>query len=29
MKIYIGHSKDFDFKEELYMPIINSKLNEE
>ena len=28
MKIYIGHSKDFDFKEELYMPIINSKLNE-
>ena len=29
MKIYIGHSKDFDFKEELYKPIINSKLNEE
>ena len=29
MKIYIGHSKDFNFKEELYMPIINSRLNEE
>ena len=29
MKIYIGHSNDFNFKEELYMPIINSKLNEE
>lgn len=28
MKIYIGHSNDFNFKEELYMPIINSKLNE-
>lgn len=29
MKIYIGHSKDFNFKEELYNPIINSKLNVE
>ena len=29
MKIYIGHSNDFNFKEELYMPIMNSKLNEE
>ena len=29
MKIYIGHSNDFNFKEELYLPIINSKLNEE
>lgn len=28
MKIYIGHSNDFNFKEELYMPIINLKLNE-
>ena len=28
MKIYIGHSNDFDFKEELYIPIMNSKLNE-
>ena len=28
MKIYIGHSNDFDFKEELYNPIINSKLND-
>lgn len=28
MKIYIGHSNDFNFKEELYMPIMNSKLNE-
>ena len=28
MKIYIGHSNDFNFKEELYMPIIESKLNE-
>ena len=29
MKIYIGHSNNFNFKEELYMPIIKSKLNEE
>ena len=29
MKIYVGHSNDFDFKEELYMPIINSKLYKE
>ena len=28
MKVYIGHSNDFNYKEELYMPIINSKLNE-
>ena len=28
MKIYIGHSNNFNFKEELYMPIIKSKLNE-
>lgn len=27
MKIYIGHSTDFDFKEELYIPIMNLKLN--
>ena len=26
MKIYVGHSKDFDFMNELYMPIINSEL---
>lgn len=28
MKIYIGHATDFNFMEELYMPIMNSKLNE-
>jgi hypothetical protein len=27
MKIYITHSKEFDFKEELYEPIRNSSLN--
>jgi hypothetical protein len=27
MKIYIGHSKDFDFKKELYEPIRGSSLN--
>lgn len=27
MKIYFGHSKNFDFKKELYQPIRNSKLN--
>lgn len=26
MKIYLGHSKDFDFKKELYTPIRNSDL---
>lgn len=29
MKIYFGHSKDFDFKEELYRPIRESALNNE
>lgn len=29
MKIYIGHSKKFNFKEELYLPIRESKLNSE
>lgn len=27
MKIYIGHSKKFNFQEELYLPIRESKLN--
>ncbi len=27
MKIYIAHSKEFNFKEELYKPIRNSNLN--
>lgn len=27
MKIYIGHSTDYDFKNELYKPLIKSKLN--
>lgn len=26
MKVYMGHSNNFNFKEELYNPIINSKL---
>ena len=29
MKIYIAHSKDFDFKKELYEPIKNSSLSKE
>jgi hypothetical protein len=29
MKIYFGHSKDFDFKNELYKPIRESVLNGE
>ena len=29
MKIYFGHSKDFDFKNELYKPIRESVLNNE
>lgn len=29
MKIYIGHAKCFDFKNELYKPITESILNEE
>lgn len=29
MKIYIGHSKEFNFKEELYLPLRESKLNSE
>jgi hypothetical protein len=29
MKIYVAHSKDFDFQEELYKPIKNSSLNKE
>lgn len=29
MKIYIGHSKKFNFKEELYLPIRESKLSSE
>lgn len=29
MKIYFGHSKDFDFKNELYKPIRESVLNSE
>ena len=29
MKIYFGHSKDFDFKKELYEPIRNSELNKQ
>ena len=28
MKIYVAHSREFDFKKELYEPIRNSKLNE-
>ncbi|MDD4333027.1 MAG: hypothetical protein PHT51_02840 [Patescibacteria group bacterium] len=27
MKIYIGHSKEFDYKNDLYSPIRNSELN--
>lgn len=27
MKIYFGHSREFDFKEELYKPIRNSDFN--
>jgi len=29
MKIYIGHSREFDFKNELYKPIRESNLNSE
>ena len=29
MKIYIGHSRNFDYKKELYEPIINSELFKE
>lgn len=29
MKIYIGHSREFDFEEELYKPIRESQLNSE
>lgn len=29
MKIYIGHSNQMNYKEELYMPIINSSLYKE
>lgn len=29
MKIYIGHSREFNYKEELYKPIRNSRLNDE
>ncbi len=29
MKIYVCHSSSFDFKNELYLPLRNSKLNEE
>ena len=28
MKIYVGHSRDFDYMNELYLPIINSNINE-
>ena len=28
MKIYVGHSKAFDYMNELYLPIINSNINE-
>ena len=27
MKIYVSHSKKYDFKNELYLPLRNSKLN--
>jgi len=29
MKIYIGHSKEFDYENELYQPIRHSQLNNE
>ena len=29
MKIYVGHSKDYDFLNELYLPIINSQLGKQ
>lgn len=29
MKIYIGHSKELNFREELYLPIRESRLNSE
>jgi hypothetical protein len=29
MNIYVGHSTDFDFQNELYAPIRQSKLNEQ
>jgi len=28
-KVYVSHSKDFDFKNELYLPLRNSHLNNE
>ena len=28
MKIYVGHSRTFDYMNELYLPIINSNINE-
>lgn len=28
MKIYVGHSRDFDYMNELYLPIINSSVND-
>lgn len=28
MKIYVGHSRDFDYMNELYLPIINSNISE-
>jgi len=27
MKIYVGHSREFDYVKELYLPLRNSKLN--
>ena len=29
MKIYIGHSKQWDYENELYIPILKSELNKE
>lgn len=28
MKIYVGHSREFDYMNELYIPIMNSKLSQ-
>jgi hypothetical protein len=28
-KVYVAHAKDFDFKNELYLPLRNSSLNKE
>lgn len=29
MKIYVGHSRDFDYMDKIYIPIMNSKIGKE